>query len=220
MTWKQTGSGRAFDLVSALPADVDFAIDIAEALAKQSRFDGHTRGGPYSVAQHCVVGAHAIFAESHRPDWAAAFLLHDAHEAYIGDITTPAAQALARMAEINYGRDGREAVRVALKLLKRNLDAVIYERAGIIYPLDAVTTELVRTIDVRMLVTERNQLLGACAKPWGTEYDGVEPLNLRGGRLQPWPWVRAADEYRLCLEAWCPAALQPYAPRMEANHAL
>ena len=127
MTWLQTGSNRAFDLLKPDPAQVDFDIDIAEALARIPRYTGHVRPGPYSVAQHCIVGADIVFRDTHDREAAAAFLLHDAHEAYIGDIATPVAQALA-VATANAGRDldvPPSAVRNGIKALKAKVDQAI-----------------------------------------------------------------------------------------------
>jgi hypothetical protein len=57
--------------------------DIAHALAQINRFTGHTRT-PYSVAEHCVLGSEII-----RGEFALEFLLHDAAEAYLGDVSGP-----------------------------------------------------------------------------------------------------------------------------------
>lgn len=57
--------------------------DIAHSLSLINRFTGHTRT-PYSVAEHCVIGSEII-----RGEFALEFLLHDAHEAYLGDVSGP-----------------------------------------------------------------------------------------------------------------------------------
>jgi len=216
MTWLQTSSGRAFDLVSPSSDDVNFETDIAEALARIPRFTGHVRSGPYSVAQHCVIGAHAIYRETQRRDIAAAFLLHDAHEAYIGDIATPAAEALAAyggLIALNNsgteaaGKGGMRLVESALKLLKRRLDAAIHEAAGIIYPLPDDVREAVKLYDLRMLATERRQLLSGAPKPWHASIESAEPIRLEG-RLKVWPWSEAADAYRIALDRYAPSALR------------
>jgi hypothetical protein len=216
MTWLQTSSGRAFDLVSPSADDVNFETDIAEALARIPRFTGHVRSGAYSVAQHCVVGAHAVYRETKRRDVAAAFLLHDAHEAYIGDIATPTAEALAAYGGLialnNGGTDaagkgGMRLVEAALKLLKRRLDAAIHDAAGIIYPLPDEVREAVKIYDLRMLATERRHLLARCTKPWNAAIESAQPLRLEG-KLKVWPWAYAADAYRSALDLYAPTALR------------
>lgn len=202
--WIQTASRRAFDLVDPRSELVDFEIDIAEHLARISRFGGAIRSGAYSVAQHCVLGADLAFDQTHNEEFAAAFLLHDAHEAYLRDIATPAAQALAAIAFDQTG-DGT-AVTGALREMKRRLDAAIHARAGIRFPLAAHVSAFVKECDRRMLITERNHLLGGAARPWHEDFESTEPLPLRGS-IKIWPWPVAADAYRARLARWCPAAL-------------
>ncbi len=206
--WLQTGSGRAFDLLDPQPGSVDFAVDIAEALARIPRFTGHVRAGPYSVAQHCALGADLLFAETSRPDFAAAFLLHDAHEAYLGDIATPIVWAM----DVVQGERGAGfgmCPSAAVRILKARLDQVIHERAGIAWPLPAETTATVKHWDARMLITERNQLMGKPPQPWG--FEGVEPIKTRGA-IKVWSWPTAAGEYAIRLRRWCPQALDGARP--------
>lgn len=56
--------------------------DIAFALANINRYGGHA--GLYSVAQHCVLVSMQL-----QPDLKLSGLLHDAPEAYLGDIPSP-----------------------------------------------------------------------------------------------------------------------------------
>jgi hypothetical protein len=84
-----------FDLTNPLPDDVDLA-EVAAALGKLCRFSGHTVTH-YSVAEHslrlCVAVELAGGSEAEQLQ----ALLHDAHEAYTGDITRPMRDAIARM---------------------------------------------------------------------------------------------------------------------------
>lgn len=205
MTWLQTASGSAFDLLDPRPEDVHFAVDVAEALARIARFTGHVRSGPYSVAQHSVIGADALFAETHRPELAAAYLLHDAHEAYVGDIATPIAQALAQWA-LAAMMCGDTAVRDGLRDLKARIDKAIHRAAGMAWPLPAEIRAKVKLMDLRMLATERRHLLGPSPMPWAVAIETAEPVPLRG-KLTVWPWPKAAEEYRIRLTRYCPAAL-------------
>jgi uncharacterized protein len=213
--WIQTASGIAFDLIAPIPEMVNFETDIAESLARLPRFNGHLRSGPYSVAQHSVVGADALFNETGRRDLAAAFLLHDAHEAYIGDITTPVARALAIYAgeTASGGRDDLAAAvarHAAVKstesgiaLMKERLDRAIHTAAGIAWPLPDNVREAVKLMDLRMLVTEQQHLLGPEVRPWVPA--GIAPLwELTERDFPVWSWGLSTNIFRERLEAYLP----------------
>jgi len=204
MTWLQTASGRAFDLLHPDWRQVDFEVDIPEALARIARFTGHVRSGPYSVAQHCVIGADAIFRAGKDRAAAAAFLLHDAHEAYLGDIATPIGKALEGRVRFLEGHILGDIVSRSLNSLKTTIDREIYRAAGMgDRGCPAALREIVKAYDVRMLVTERAHLLGPSPKAWGAPYDAAEPIS-RVGKITPWPWHVAADEYRDRLRKYLP----------------
>lgn len=82
LPWIQTRSGKAFTPTAPRLEDLDIG-DIAWSLAHQPRFKGHTKK-PYTVAEHCVRMSYMVSEEAAL--WA---LLHDAAEAYIGDIPAP-----------------------------------------------------------------------------------------------------------------------------------
>lgn len=76
--------GTSFDF--RRPEDMTFDIVvIAHALSKMCRFTGHVSGNEiYSVAQHSVLVSRMV-----PPEHALDGLLHDAHEAYVGDMSAP-----------------------------------------------------------------------------------------------------------------------------------
>lgn len=81
-TTMQTYSGRLVDLSKFSHEDVRI-FDISHALSLINRFTGHSVS-PYSVAQHSVHVSRLV------PDECALWaLLHDASEAYLGDVSTP-----------------------------------------------------------------------------------------------------------------------------------
>lgn len=80
--WIQTQSGQQFFPFD--PFRNEYRIeDIAHALGNICRFAGHTKEF-YSVAQHCVLVSENVLPEFSR--WG---LLHDAAEAYFGDLPSP-----------------------------------------------------------------------------------------------------------------------------------
>lgn len=77
-----TFSGHLFNCVAVDRNQID-VVDIAHHLSMQCRFNGATRKF-YSVAEHCYLGSFMVPEEAAFP-----FLLHDASEAYLGDIIHP-----------------------------------------------------------------------------------------------------------------------------------
>lgn len=205
MTWLQTASGRAFDLLQPDWRQVDFEVDIPEALARLARFTGHVRSGPYSVAQHCVIGADAVFQATRDKEAAAAFLLHDAHEAYLGDIATPIVAALRKMA--GTFEKGDAALTFAINGIKERLDHAIYLAAGC--PRARTDHQaIVKIYDLRMLATERAHLLVRSPQAWAPQVEAAQPLRLVG-KISVWPWVKAAEEYRARLRRYLPETFAP-----------
>lgn len=212
--WMQTLTGRAMDLMAPQPGMVDLFGDVAEALARIPRFTGHVAGGPYSVAQHCVLGMDAILAESGDVELARAFLLHDAHEAYCGDIATPVNEALrervgralaSMMPSVGAQarRTGKGMARDAITGLKRDLDAAIHAAARMPAPLPPDIVAGVHVWDLRMLQVERAHLLAVSPFPWHPSVEAVPPARLRE-RIRIWPWPEAADTYRSRLLTFFP----------------
>ena len=78
----QTFTGRLIDLRHVCPDDISIR-DIAHSLGCINRFNGHTLV-PLSVAQHSVRVSQIVSKEHSL--WG---LLHDASEAYLGDVSRP-----------------------------------------------------------------------------------------------------------------------------------
>lgn len=178
--WGQALNGVAFDLLNPRIDDVDFST-IATALSRIPRFLGHTNGSEIlSVAQHCVEGALAIERDGHPPGTAAAFLLHDAHEAYTGDITAPVQKALGRyMFDMTGGMCGMYpgTIRGVIAEMQNRIDSAIYQAAGLEWPIPAAVVAVVTEYDARMCVTEARARLDAPPFPWGEPYASAAPLE-------------------------------------------
>ena len=105
------------DLAALCDGDMTAAI-IVDTLAKLPRYNGRT-GWLWSVAAHSLLVEH--LAPPDLKGWA---LLHDAHEAFLGDITTPVVELLCRT--------GGPGVEKAIEAAKLHLDHVIARAWG--YP--------------------------------------------------------------------------------------
>lgn len=91
-SWVQTHTGVAFDLLEPRAEDV-VAEDIIFSLAHQARYNGHA--GHYTVLHHSLVAYDAAMRMGFNKDVQREVLLHDAAEAYIGDIVSPLKKLLA-----------------------------------------------------------------------------------------------------------------------------
>lgn len=201
--WIQTASGKAFDLLRPDPAMIDLENDIAGPLARLARFSGHIASGPYSVAQHSVEGADALLRETGDERLAALFLLHDAHEAYLGDLTTPVQAALVDLADDKAGAGAGARLHACLALLRGRVDEAIHAAAGIEMP-STDESYAIKAMDIRMLITERNHLLGPAPCPWPPVFEAAQPIR-RNGRLRAQPWPDAAADFMTRARRWLPA---------------
>ena len=173
------------DLLNPVAEDIDI-LEIARALSQQCRYAGNIRRF-YSVAQHSFLIAGALCRDGAKPEVVLAGLLHDAHEAYVGDIVNPVQQMLWHVSP-----DARRAFRE----LCRKLDDLICERAG----LDATWLHdpLVREYDARILIDERKTLLtDPPPRPWSVDVAGMVRLGVN-------IWPCTPDQARI---AWL-ASLQ------------
>lgn len=85
--WMRTISGKWFKPCEPNIVDLDIT-DIAHALAHCNRYAGHTVE-PYSVAEHSIYVASMLWRQTGNARMALSGLLHDAAEAYIGDMINP-----------------------------------------------------------------------------------------------------------------------------------
>lgn len=226
--WIRLSSGRAIDLTNPDLSAIDIWADLAMTLSGIVRFGGHAEDNRqaanvphpiYSVAQHCVVGADALLEETSSPTAALAFLVHDAHEALLGDIASPVSAALdvalGALLTRMVGEDTLRSIRaalgagplaIAIRGTKRTLDREIHKLCGLPDVLPDHIARAVKEMDVRMLDTEQRQILGpTLTEPfdqvWPPEVLAARPVRLRG-ELKPWPRGRAAAEWYRRFEAW------------------
>lgn len=89
MTHMVTIGGADYRLHQPLWSELDIRIeDIGHSLAQINRYTGHACR-PYSVAEHSLLVADIAAAAEMRPVVQLAALMHDAHEAYVGDVSSP-----------------------------------------------------------------------------------------------------------------------------------
>lgn len=148
-----TYSGIEFDLLAPHP-DMVNVVDVAHALSNLCRFTGQCREF-YSVAQHCVLASYHGPAEE-----ALDRLVHDAAEAYLGDVSSPLKALLPEY------RRREEAV-----------EAVVIPALGGQWP----APPSVKPTDLVMLATEKRDLMRTFGAQWAL-LDGVEPV----GMIAPW----------------------------------
>lgn len=185
MTWMQTYNGRRFELLAPRAEDVD-PEELAWALARIPRFLGHTRGKlSYSVAEHSIyVAAEVVDSGTPtEPRLVLAALLHDAHEAYMGDITSPVKAALREL-----GAGG------ALAELQRRIDAAVAARFG--FPVEQFADPRIKAADLLLLAAEKRDLMPG-RDDWGPLPDPGKVL-----RLQPIPELIVRREFAIQLDQW------------------
>ena len=167
--WIQTFTGRKFWPLDPRPEDIDVR-DIAHALAHLCRFTGHSKTF-YSVAQHCVIASEIVSPEAALPA-----LLHDAAEAYMGDIARPWKRLLHCYAE-------GDACIEPIKLAEHRLLDIIVAALGCPSRLFPIWEE-VEKADTILLVTEARDLMAPLAPGWHhTPENGFEILP---DRISPW----------------------------------
>jgi uncharacterized protein len=173
--WFQTYTGVRFPINNPRPELVRIE-DIAHALAHICRYGGHVKRF-YSVAEHSYLIARYANEVERRPrDEVYHALLHDAAEAYTGDIKRPI----------------KNAVPVIRQAVKR-VESVVAHALRIPDEKPQWLTDL----DTRIVADEKSALLGhpEDGTPWGHEVRGVEPL---GVRIVPWA-PAVAEQYFLSM---------------------
>lgn len=167
MTWIQTHSGRAVDLLKPKPNQI-YAGDIIRTLARIPRFNAHTLGPrPYTVALHSVY-VHRICKHASPDDRAAHLwaLLHDAAEAYIGDMATPVQEAL-----------GLRKPGSRYRKMHAAFDRVIAAHFGLTYQQLKESELIVKRCDLLALQAERAAYMSKSDRPWTATWNANLPAK-------------------------------------------
>ena len=150
----ETSQGRAFEYQDLVSNRYDIK-EIAAALSKQCRYNGHTSRF-YSVAEHCIILANYAAANLGH-DEAIQMLLHDAAEAYIGDHVLPVKNMLPE-----------------IRNLEDALDEIIAFQFGLAFPFP----EYVKELDYSIVLDERRALFPNSRWTWQAEQAGLKPLGV------------------------------------------
>lgn len=140
--WIETASGLKYHFLNPQPNEIDIT-DIAMALANKCRFSGHTQF--FSVAEHSVCVAYRLPGSLRL-----AGLLHDAAEAYLGDIPSPLKACLP-----DY----------------KALETVNEQAIAAKYDVDLAIPEI-KDADRRALYTEAHFLIPSKGKDWAYFQEG------------------------------------------------
>lgn len=130
-----TFSGNRYHFLDPDPKEVTI-LDIAHALSLQCRYAGHSPRF-YSVAEHSVLVSRAVPTEH-----ALVGLLHDAAEAYVGDLIRPCKMTLRAMKGAEVRAPGRYAP-TDFDQLEANAQAAVIHR----FDLPAEVPDIVRVVD-------------------------------------------------------------------------
>lgn len=144
--WFISYSGRPLEVLRPTPDDI-LLVDIAHHLSMVCRFGGAVRRF-YSVADHSIYVSRLVETPG--------ALLHDATEAYLGDVIKPIKNQLG----------------AAYADLEKLWEAAIATRFGL--PPDFSSDPAVKRADVQAVQAERRDLLVG-GGPWSVDADRFPP---------------------------------------------
>lgn len=138
--------------------------DIAHGLAYQCRFNGQTTRF-YSVAQHSLMVATLVPPRLRLPA-----LLHDAAEAYLGDMVKPLKRLFPEFSRLESG---------------------VLDLIGQRFSVDLRPQPAIEKADLVALATEKRDLMPHSTEKW-TSLTGINPLP---EAIDPWPPEEAKQRY-------------------------
>lgn len=179
--WITTFTGLQVDLENPLSKQICLE-DIAHALSNICRFNGHVKEF-YSVAQHCcLMTEYAYWTEKlgQRVFLLRDILMHDAEEAYIGDISRPLKALLSG------------------NTIFRSIDHVIKKR----YQLSPIISQDICDLDNEFLCLEAKKLVFDWKGIWkelGFTIETFTDRRLDSIKIYPWTPRTAKRQFL----GWC-----------------
>lgn len=152
MTWMLTATGASLDL-RWIAQDKISLLDIAHHLSQINRFCGACRR-PYSVAEHSLLVLQIVehTMPLANPAVLMAALMHDAHEAYTNDISSPMKQVVGE----------------AWRMEEHRIQRAVLQRFGLLTATTSAS-KLIQWADLTALVTERKELMPDAGPMWDVE---------------------------------------------------
>ena len=144
--WVETHSGLYIDVGDPDPGAIEIG-DIAHALSMQCRFNGHCAVF-YSVAEHSVHVAEHLENTGETVRVQLLGLLHDAAEAYVGDVVSGVKSRLERFAGMEH-----------------YVQRAVYESLSV-PPPNAEEERLVKDADLAVLLAEAKVLMPSRGEGW------------------------------------------------------
>jgi hypothetical protein len=160
-TCVRTVSGVEVDLLAPKPEDIRIE-DIAHHLSKLDRYNGASPEFHYSVAQHCLHVADVL-----PPELKLCGLLHDATEAFCGDVVSPLKALIPAYKEIEVG-----------------IDSAVCEKFG----LDCSDRKTIKLADKAVMAAEMIQLFGWLDMAQRTS----TPASIK---VRPMHWTEAKERF-------------------------
>lgn len=165
MGWIQSKSGRKVSFTA--PATSMFEIeDIAHSLSMMCRFNGHGLRY-YSVAEHSVHVSHEI-----NPSLSLVGLLHDAAEAYIGDVPAPLKRHLPDYQKYETAMEAEIAKFFSISA-------------------DEFRCDELKRADIQLLADEKAVLMVGEPEPWPI----AAPPPKNPSRIKAWDQQRAKRKF-------------------------
>ena len=163
-----TFSGIAFNLLNPQP-EMILLEDIIHSLSLINRFNGAAKF-PYSVAQH------SLYVASLLPDELKLHgLLHDAPEAYVGDMVSPLKKIMSQYKEV-----------------EARISKVVANVFGLSYPAPLE----IKKADLAVLSAEREQVLNPSYGPWYKDFPLPADIH-----IEEMSWSQVKDLYSSELQS-------------------